>query len=502
MVLAARGVLPAWRTAPTASVLRDAGLPSGSTALEHARIRFALRLRTLDAAHPLVRRLETPILPWQRATKLRCADTLIPHAPRPVLAQPHFSPGCRTDPTEGSTEEAAAEQFNTWWSQLSDNTITVFSDGSEQYKDGAKLVGYGYAIYRGQSLVRTGSGAINSISHVFDAEAIGALKGLQCALEILRPLDEHMDVHRQHFGDLFKVGIRWSPGHMGIEGNETADELADAGANEGRMDDDRSAEPTISGIGTTARALADAVTSDWWSRCLTGLSASYRKWGLGYSIAEPPELRLPRTLLHRLLAARTAHGDFAQYHRRFGHTDAELNCLCGYAKTPEHLVFCEISQRKFHAWPAKPERPPSRPKEGRRPAIGDSRIRTRQAAIRTPFKNDRQSALASESFEAGNTKTWTRSRLNKRASYKNPAARPSHPRDSTLEAAPPALLDWLQNGSNGRTNQKKKQLKPSKSGGDNSHPRTTRSSPTDQNKPLIANIVLATDMQYIATALK
>ncbi|RAL62976.1 hypothetical protein DID88_004063 [Monilinia fructigena] len=304
MVLAARGVLPAWRTAPTASVLRDAGLPSGSTALEHARIRFALRLRTLDAAHPLVRRLETPILPWQRATKLRCADTLIPYAPRPVLAQPHFSPGCRTDPTEGSTKEAAAEQFNTWWSQLSDNTITVFSDGSEQYKDGAKL----------------------------DS----------------------------------KVGIRWSPGHMGIEGNETADELADAGANEGRMDDDRSAEPTISGIGTTARALADAATSDWWSRCLTGLSASYRKWGLGYSIAEPPELRLPRTLLHRLLAARTAHGDFAQYHRRFGHTDAELNCLCGYAKTPEHLVFCEISQRKFHAWPAKPERPPSRPKEGRR----------------------------------------------------------------------------------------------------------------------------------------
>ncbi|RAL59716.1 hypothetical protein DID88_000348 [Monilinia fructigena] len=25
--------------------------------------------------------------------------------------------------------------------------------------------------------------------------------------------------------------------------------------------------------------------------------------------------------------------------------------------------------------------------------------------------------------------------------YRNPAARPSHPRDSTLEAAPPALLD-------------------------------------------------------------
>ncbi|RAL63267.1 hypothetical protein DID88_004344 [Monilinia fructigena] len=62
----------------------------------------------------------------------------------------------------------------------------------------------------------------------------------------------------------------------------------------------------------------------------------------------------------------TAHGDFAQYHRRFGHTEAELTCLCGFEKAPDHLVFCEISQRKFHAWPARPERPPSRPEEGRR----------------------------------------------------------------------------------------------------------------------------------------
>ncbi|RAL63270.1 hypothetical protein DID88_004347 [Monilinia fructigena] len=72
IVLAARGVLPAWRTAPTASVLRDAGLPSGGTALEHARIRFALRLRTLDAAHPLVRRLEARRL-YPGNAQLSCA---------------------------------------------------------------------------------------------------------------------------------------------------------------------------------------------------------------------------------------------------------------------------------------------------------------------------------------------------------------------------------------------------------------------------------------------
>ncbi|RAL64544.1 hypothetical protein DID88_002018 [Monilinia fructigena] len=153
-------------------------------------------------------------------------------------------------------------------------TITVFSDGTEQYKDGAKLVGYGYAVYRGQTLARTGSGAINSISHVFDAEAIGALKGLQCALDILQPTDERiwmcidstsviwcMRANASNTSqwaflechtliDRYKVGIKWSPGHMGIEGNEAADELANTGANEGRTDDDRSAEPTISGIGT------------------------------------------------------------------------------------------------------------------------------------------------------------------------------------------------------------------------------------------------------------
>lgn len=245
-------------------------------------------------------------------------------------------------------------------------------------------------MYRGQTLARTGSGAINSISHVFDAEAIGALKGLQCALDILQPTDERiwmcidstsviwcMRANASNTSqwaflechtliDRYKVGIKWSPGHMGIEGNEAADELANTGANEGRTDDDRSAEPTISGIGTTAKALADIATSDWWSQCHPGLSASYRRWKLGYSVTEPPELRLPRTVLHRLLATRTAHGDFAQYHRRFGHTEAELTCLCGFEKAPDHLVFCEISQRKFHAWPARPERPPSRPEEGRR----------------------------------------------------------------------------------------------------------------------------------------
>ncbi|RAL61173.1 hypothetical protein DID88_010252, partial [Monilinia fructigena] len=156
------------------------------------------------------------------------------------------------------------------------------------------------------------------------------------------------------------------PQPHGIEGNEAADELANTGANEGRTDDDRSAEPTISGIGTTAKALADIATSDWWSQCHPGLSASYRRWKLGYSVTEPPELRLPRTVLHRLLATRTAHGDFAQYHRRFGHTEASSPASAGSRRLPTTSYSARSPKRKFHAWPARPERPRSRPEEGRR----------------------------------------------------------------------------------------------------------------------------------------
>ncbi|RAL58667.1 hypothetical protein DID88_002973 [Monilinia fructigena] len=210
IVLAARGVLPAWRTAPTASVLRDAGLPrTGSARPEADTGPIALFTRLQDRSY---RRKD------ERS---------------------------RSGALQRMVEPAR---------QGYDHCILGWP---EQYKDGAKLVGYGYAVYRGQTLARTGSGAINSISHVFDAEAIGALKGLQCALDILQPTDERiwmcidstsviwcMRANASNTSqwaflechtliDRYKVGIKWSPGHMGIEGNEAADELANTGAKRG-----------------------------------------------------------------------------------------------------------------------------------------------------------------------------------------------------------------------------------------------------------------------------
>ncbi|RAL59590.1 hypothetical protein DID88_006449 [Monilinia fructigena] len=202
---------------------------------------------------------------------------------------------------DGIDKETAAASFNDWWNALPPNTVTIFSDGSESYDDAGKHVGYGYAIYQGQALVATGKGAINTLSHVFDAEAIGALKGLQKALTLPSNADTQrwlcidstsviwckranasdtsqwafLESHR--LIDRHAVNIRWSPGHQGITGNEAADSLADAGAKSDIVDPGPTAQPTISGIGSIARSLAHNVTSGWWRKNEPTLSGGYRK---------------------------------------------------------------------------------------------------------------------------------------------------------------------------------------------------------------------------------
>lgn len=57
---------------------------------------------------------------------------------------------------------------------------------------------------------------------------------------------------------------------------------------------------------------------------------------------KPPELPLSRRLLHHLIAARTGHGDFAAYHRRFNHDDANLECECGLETSSNHFIRCRI----------------------------------------------------------------------------------------------------------------------------------------------------------------
>src|ERR1700712_4515738 len=103
--------------------------------------------------------------------------------PRPVIRPPHFTAGCRDDPTGLKTKEVAAREFQEWWAALPPEDVTISSDGSEQWSEGEHQVGYGYVAYQNRRQVLQGFGAINPVSHVFDAEVICAWNGL---LRVLR----------------------------------------------------------------------------------------------------------------------------------------------------------------------------------------------------------------------------------------------------------------------------------------------------------------------------
>ncbi|RAL58040.1 hypothetical protein DID88_009163 [Monilinia fructigena] len=377
----------------------DAGIPSAEAMLEEAKLRFALRIQTVDEAHPLVRRITPPIITRGRGagsrqvakTKVQRLGGLFPQVLRPTLRPPHYTHGCRVDPTGGVDKETAAAAFKTWWNDLPPDDVTIFSDGSEQYHERQKYVGYGYAIYQNRKQIGSGSGSINPISHVFDAEAIGAWRGLQHTLRMPQEVrsqrlwmcidstsviwclranasasSQWAFIACQNAMQVYNIRIKWSPGHTEIEGNEAADRLADTGAHTPDCDPGPASLPTISGIGSIFRDLRSGAQQSWWIKRKAKLSAHYLKWDLTYRVGLPPELDLPRNQLHRLLAIRSAHGDFAWYHNKFRHANALTECSCGAAKAPMHLVHCPRSHKRFKDWPSRPPIPPTSNAEGLR----------------------------------------------------------------------------------------------------------------------------------------
>ncbi|KAF7568870.1 hypothetical protein PtrM4_112850 [Pyrenophora tritici-repentis] len=381
LIAATKAILPAWRTTPNAVLLREAAMPSAQVALEEAKLRFANYTATSHTRTRSGQPTDTKIEGSARST------TATRHT-RNVLASPHFSYGSRQDPTQGQGKDIAAQNFTIWWESLGQETITVFSDGSEQQINGTRVVTYGYAIYQGQAAVATGQGSLNALSHVFDAEAIGACRGLKHALQLSLPSQREivlcidstsviwgirgaapassqwafLQIHGAM--EAYSVKTRWAPGHMKIVGNELADQLADNEAKDPHQPYGMAASPTRSGIRTVGRRLLEHTRDTWWKDKSSRLSAWYTQWQLPYDTRRTPAaLWLPRRILAKVLMIRSTHGDFEWYHRKFNHEDTS-KCLCGRPKTPEHLVFCKRATTHFKKWPLRPIVPPRTRQEG------------------------------------------------------------------------------------------------------------------------------------------
>lgn len=161
---------------------------------------------------------------------------------------------------------------------------------------------------------------------------------------------------------------------MDILGNERADELAKKGA---RLSLPPHLRPvyTMAALNKHVKQRRAAAYEDWWN---TKCPQAYRRFhpitvsvrtSVGWQRLKqnpaltavekcPPELNLPRWILARLLASRTGHGDFSEYHEARHHQpDQYINtCSCGKRKTPEHFFLCPLVERNRAAWPL-PDKP-------------------------------------------------------------------------------------------------------------------------------------------------
>jgi hypothetical protein len=145
------------------------------------------------------------------------------------------------------------------------------------------------------------------------------------------------------------VRIYWVPCHTQIPKNKAADQAA---KKEVVMNPPPSSRHSYASLRQRAKTDAVAALQRHWQ---STAPKSYQDFWIIISPWRPAELKLPRPLLARILAARTGHGDFAGYHERFNHEDAHLLCCCGVRKSPIHFFFCCVAKRCM----PRPSGPPS-----------------------------------------------------------------------------------------------------------------------------------------------
>jgi ribonuclease HI len=391
VLTSARAVLPVYRTTPTAALHRESGLPPPEISLNTQALAATVCLRQLDQGHPLHRRAKRVLTLARPTSRFARRVLALPQSESTdPLAHPPWTyienreaASYRIGAPLGASKEQCARDLLTFLPRISPGDIVLYSDGSKLI-NGA--TGAGFVVYQASHEVLRQSIPLGSKAEVFDAEAIAALAGaetaialpsarfatnlwvfldnLEVAMRLLSPFPGTSQEIFSRFSEVTtkwqqrtrlphvgpgEVRIRWVPGHTKVPGNEAADSAAKAGALL-HLPEELQIH-TIASLRRWAKLSLPQATNKLWK---TVAPQSYQDLGINSAPSKPKELSLSRATLGRILASRTGHGDFADYHERFSHEDAHLYCRCGARKAPLHFFFCRIAKRRARRPPGPP----------------------------------------------------------------------------------------------------------------------------------------------------
>lgn len=383
----ARAVLPVYKTTPTSALMREAGFLPPELALDHRVRQATSRIHRLDARHPLKRR--AAVIRERGTPTSRLARNILSHPEcephDPMVLPPWFT----QEPAENARARIDAPsgrptEFLRFLRGLPSSDLVVYTDASKLPTGPA---GGGIVITKGPHVVWESSFALNPGLDAHTAEAQTVLRSLRAAttlpattdtaniwictdcMEVARLLlTQHSEPPQQTYEAIRSIStswalrpsppdtppravrVRWLKGHAGIPSNVRADLLARQGAMEPW---NRPIIASISSLPARNRAITEKALNAYWD---SEAPASYKLLHIPVTPLKQEMLSLPRKLLGHIIASRTAHGDFADYHERFNHEDYHANCLCGRRKTALHFFFCRIARHRS-------PRPPGRPRD-------------------------------------------------------------------------------------------------------------------------------------------
>ncbi|EED11975.1 conserved hypothetical protein [Talaromyces stipitatus ATCC 10500] len=386
----ARAVLPVFRTTPKPVLYRESGFSPPEIELDRIALLATVRLRRLDPYHLLRRRAEQIASNSRQTSRFARRTLALPNSEQinPLQyapwhpREPRGNAQAQIGAPMGRTKEQAAANFMAFQRTIPSSDIVIFSDGS-RLADGR--AGGGYIRLQAHHQFLHSSLLYGHGKEVFNAEAEAALAGAQAAiayptaqfatnlwicldnLEVVIRLLSPSTGSSQEIFESFRtlaaawplrkrlphiksgsIQIRWVPGHAKIPENEAADLAAKEGAASIPPAPHKSLYASLKRYAKTQSL--SAAQSQWQKVA----PQSYQDLEITTSPKRPGKLQLNRLDLGRIIAARTGHGDFADYHERFNHDDAYLLCRCKAQKASLHFFFCYIAKRRAPRLPGPP----------------------------------------------------------------------------------------------------------------------------------------------------